>query len=213
MEHYLTPLISLLSFIDGHQGFFIAVFTAFVALFTWRLFRATAGLVNAERPQLLPEEIKVVGLSNVQDHDEFELRFSIKNYGRTPALLKRMRLDWQIAQKAPVKFKWKNALLHPIDYGWKFTLAQQKKFRQLHIIVPAGSAFSPVGKWPIFVPRDLQSKVTAGYTKFFILGTVIYTGVGGDRHSTNFAYEFVPAKEGRNEMFVPCGPRYFWRYR
>jgi hypothetical protein len=182
-----------ITFVDDHEGFFMVLFTAFLALFTWRLYNATAGLANAERPQLLPERMLVPGLGNLDGPDALTLDFMIKNCGRSPALLKRMAITSFVQPSLP---RW-----------IKFA-----QYNQIHLIVAPEKGFSPVGRWPINISKTQRALVVAGATKFYLVGRIVYSGISGDRHVTNFAYEFVPARDGTGETFLACGPRRRWRY-
>ena len=167
-ESALNTLTLAISFVDNHEGFFMVIFTACLALFTWRLYRATAGLVDADRPQLLPENLKMPGIRNVDDAVvKFSLDYRIKNFGRSPAVLKRLTLQIHVGFELPRRPNFKN-------------------FAEIHLIVPPTLGLGPARETIVTLPIELRRSILEQQIRLFVYGRVEYSGISGRPHTTNF---------------------------
>ena len=184
------PTTSLMRSVDEQ----LASYTLWLTVFTFLLFAATLGLtwiafrqerhfVVTERPYLY---VAVQGLQIFDAPLKVTAVVKIRNHGKTPAVLKRMRALLDVSENYPVLLS-PNAIADEIPPG----------------LVVSGSG----GEFQLPVERNMSGQevadVKAWHLKLLCLGEITYVDNFGTEHRTGFCWEAQKGRGGARFTIAP----------
>jgi hypothetical protein len=192
----------------------IADYTFAVAVFTLLVFAGTGllglatfitaraaklsaeAVINAERPHMIMDELKISGLKSPQVNGSIPslFFFKIQNFGRTPSFAKELALQFHFDKKLPEGV----------------TLL---KMTEIVGVTAPGRTYGV--DWPNehALPADKFKLVVAGATNIFVIGCFKYTDVFERPHESHFAYQLeIDAGADSSKHFSPAGGKSYWKY-
>lgn len=163
----------------------ISVYTLFLAIFTGvigvtaivqirYLRRATEHIPRVERAYVfLAAEFQHTRRPNTIPNtgDIVEVRFALKNHGKTPAIMRRINAEIRVVDQLPIAFR---EIASDMPPGLVISAGETTDFFTHRQLIPAAD-------WAAF-PRRTRL--------LLFLGVVYYTDVFGDPHETGFCLDW-----------------------
>jgi hypothetical protein len=177
-----------------------------IAFFTWclvivgglqasRLRETIATMEQTERPfMIFAENFAISGLTSPPNETgkvKLALTYSFRNYGRSPALLRRYSIVIRIDRELP-----------PVpDY---------EAYQQTRYTVAVNGNFGSLKAAEIFFDADDIVRLFNNDAEFWIFGDVEYTGTARLIHHHRFALVMIFEGGDQSVRFVPHGPDSYW---
>ena len=197
--------------------FTLAIFTGLLWYSTEKVWTATAlnaqVLVNAERPQLLMDNVKLHGLKregfreaaatvhpNLPSNQPMVVgvTYGIKNYGKSPAWPTKINANFEMLEALPPQPKYGKSttkIIGPVVAG-NFIEGKQ-------MLKPNPN---------VTLTNEQRADIYLGKQNLFLWGFVEYTDFSRrPQYMSRFAYKYIVG-EGwdMGDRFDPCGPDSYW---
>lgn len=181
-------VLTIIIFLDTHNGLVTAIATIFVAGFTWTLWRSgdaaarTAGM-SAEHFRLSERAYFQLshrsGIRFFPEEGKIRVAMQVKNCGKTPGTV-----TYQLLGPIVVRAR-DGKLVSPPDYSALKDARTPETF-----LIPDG-----LYKWDIgfeFKDEGIVEAIEAGEFTLFLIGYVDYKDQFGGRHRSGYARIYVP---------------------
>jgi hypothetical protein len=178
----------------------LVLFTGVLAIYTRRLYVATAAIVESDRPHMLPETMKAWGVTSPPDQNgmvKMFLEYRSSNYGRSPAFLRSTSVMMNIVTVLP----------NTPDYG---------AIEPIRFIVAVNGGYGSLKPGEALADATLVKQLLMGEKELFVWTFLEYTGAErstmnrASTYKTRAAFQMIFEGGDASARAHPAGPDSYW---